>query len=138
MVEVVKFSVFMSDEHLDSEVALPRLMGNLAAHPSHPKNCISIPKSPSTSSVLACSEASQPSDSPKVKTQPNLPRLNLFKSEDERKEQEALARIESLPHDASFVSTEFTEKPMTPIARKISSRSNNLELVFTVEPSMFH
>jgi len=135
--EVVQISLFMSDKCLDSEAALPRLMGNLATHPSHPKNRSSNSKCQSAGSGMSCVETSQPSDGPKVKTQPNLPRLNLFTSEDARKEQEALARIEALPHDASLSSTEFTEYTMTPVARNISSRSNNLELVFTVEPSMF-
>lgn len=99
-------SVMVSEKIEQS--ALPRLIGNQQNR--YPTGYAWDKPSPGEVSA-ASGKASSGKDRPK------LPPLNLFKSEDARKEKEALAKIEAISHDISS-GTDFTDFSATPIPRK--------------------
>lgn len=90
------------------QAALPRLIGN--QQNLYPTGYGWGKPSPGEVSA-ASGQASSGKDRPK------LPPLNLFKSEDARKEKEALAKIDAISRDISS-GTDFTDFSATPIPRK--------------------
>jgi len=121
-------SVLLTEKIEDS--SLPRLIGNQQNHYWTGWN------KPSPGEASSASDKASSG-----KNRPNLPPLNLFKSEDARKEKEAFAKIDAISHDISSGTdiTDFSATP-TPIPRKqelslrqIAESAPCVELAFDVQ-----